>query len=384
MLTTDKYSGNATIRLIFQTLLLLMTLLTTCSMALAKGAKGKPPSRDVCGYVLEAANQNQLGSILVSSEPDGSTRIKVPDADNGSGISDYGVVFKQHLDINNDGKPERVFVTSEGSLQVKQLYIFHAKKDTPIELHNQADEDPEQWESDIDFVNFRGTTYLLARNGLSLAYVAYIDPTNETRSVCRYGQKENSFRKIISSSDKNLCNRYLSEEPQPVEYDKPHSVTDEILAAGEMHGVSPGEEAALLDINNDGSARLVVSLEEHTSNFCGSLEYPAVLSSDGTSLDPEFARYLPEKECLSSIFPFVDHGKTYLGTADYQYNDDSELKLRKIEMLERGILKKLCEYEVRPVNYLLPPEQELMQAAPRTVISGVRRSPGPVPMPSKP
>lgn len=347
--------------MIIQTLLLFVFLLAMSSMALAKEPKDKQPSNDICTYVLEAANQNRLGSILVSSEPDGSTAIKFPDA--ASGIFDYsGVVFKRHLDINNDGKLERVFVTSEGSLQIKQLYIFQAKKDTPIDLHNETNEEPEQWESDIDFVSFRGMNYLVARDGLSLAYVAYINPTNKIRSVCRYGQEGKSFRKIISSRDKDLCDRYLNDEPQLVDYDKPYSTTEEMLGAGEGYGTL-SEDAALLDINNDGSARLVVSREEHTSNVCGSLEYPAVLSPEGSSLDHEFAKYLPEKECRSSLFPFVDHGRTYLGTADYRNNDDTELKLRKIEMLERGVLKKLCEYEVRPVNYILTPEQELRQAA---------------------
>lgn len=365
MLTPDDLSKNAALRLIVQSLLFSMFLLTTSGTANAKGPKGKQPSTDVCDYVLKAANQNRLDGILVPSEPYDSSKVMLPSNHEEHGIYSEGdVIYKQLLDINNDGKPERVFVTSNGSLQLKDLIIVHAKRDEPMQLKYESNEEMEQWESDISFVNFRGTTYLIGRNDLSLAYVAYLNQANEMTKVCHYGQEEESFRKIITSRDKELCDRYLHEEPQQVEYNKLHSLTRKTQAISQERRVgNPGESAALLDINNDGIERLVVSLNEDTSNACGSFEYPAVLSPDRTRLDAEFNKLLPEYECRTTIFPFIDKGKTYLGTADYRYRDDGELKLRKIDMLERGVIKQLCEYEVRPVNYILTPEQEIKQAA---------------------
>jgi uncharacterized protein YecT (DUF1311 family) len=363
-------SCNCTVKTRLNTLFALtmlssIILAITSNQALAKEPKGKQQSTAVCDYVMQAANQNQMQDILIPTESEESTKVTQPSGpDNTDFFSWGGIVFKQLIDLNNDGRPERVFVNVQGSLQIQSFQMYPEKSDTPIDIKVFPDDENQDW--DYAFVKHQGVNYLIGLSGLKLAYIAKINPANEMRTICRFGQEAKSFRRITNSLDNKLCERYLTKEPEAFEYDQPHDVDEETVRAGmeSSFGIEePREMAALLDINNDGRKRLVVSLTADTSNACGSLEYPMVLTDDGKSIDIAFSKQLPEGTCRMTIFPFIDQSKTYFGHAEYRYGAESELKLTRIELLERGVLKPICKYEVRPINYLLTPEQVIKRDA---------------------
>ena len=85
----------------------------------------QPPG--VCEHFASLANEGKLNGILVKSEPQGSTRVPVPEE-----LS--GVIYKQFIDINNDGVPERVFMIAERSAGETYFLAYDWDLDNDIQF----------------------------------------------------------------------------------------------------------------------------------------------------------------------------------------------------------------------------------------------------------
>lgn len=337
----------------------------------AKAAAGTPDDKKVervCRYVLDHANEGRLDKILIDSAPMDSNL--VPPVKEMEEMAGVYIEFRQLIDVNNDGKPERVFISVAGSANFPYLSIYPLNGDQPIDLHTDG---PDDGQSDLGYSSFlrhQGKTYMLLHNGLTLFSLKHLDSSNTMKTICNFRQEKNSFSKIRKSENDALCNRFLTTSPDPLRYTKQHSLTRSTLASVGIHETAPSEKAALADIGNDGIERLIVLMDVASGRGSGcDAVYPAVVAKNPNNIDKDLLEKLPPATCGKKIIPFVYKGKTYLGTSEFTNRAEPDSRLRKVEILEQGALRTVCEYEVRPVNFILSPLRELLWTAAENGVS---------------
>ena len=108
------------------TLLLCLLLLgRTPSAGQAGDATGATTSTEACDSVVTHANRGELPRILLGSDP--------PGAAEPAGMS--GIVFRKRVDINNDGRPERVFIRQLREARgIETFEVYDAQQDRKIRI----------------------------------------------------------------------------------------------------------------------------------------------------------------------------------------------------------------------------------------------------------
>jgi len=307
-------------------------------------AEGSKPSMEVCDYVVSHANRGQLQQIQIVTDP--------PGAADPAGLD--GIVFRKRVDINNDGTLERVFIRQlrqVGGLETFEVY--DAQQDGKIRIGLSRD-DP--WQSyhllsamNLVLIEYGGKIYVIGKTGESLRYLALIEPSNEMRLVCEFGQKAAAPVRIKTSKTDEVCRASLEGRVQFVDFTLPHSITEKSLQRREYWNAEPGKRAAEIDIDNDGKKELVIPLLPQTGFVRGAdAAYLAVLKDNGTQVDREATWRIPRMTGIR-VLPFVMGGVTYLDEKQM----GPQCEHWKIYMLAKDILKTVCEFEVHPVNYVL-------------------------------
>jgi ankyrin repeat protein len=330
---------------IFICLLFLIGFISTDGWAQSKLVK--LPSVKACEHIVFYANNGELEKILIKSKKVDSDKISIPH--NLSGVDS---IFE--IDINNDGVLERIFVESQGTAHFENFSVYKLETDEAIELKELWDadwsDDKERWAADRAFVEYEGATYVLGKTDQSLSYLLYINPKNEIQIVCEFGQREKPIQLLKKSHDDKVCQCAINDELTYVEYDKLHSLSyNEIQNAG-FYETTPSDKAALIDIDNNGKKELVVSLNLASGGGRGCAStFPVVLTADRTSIDKSYTEKLPSGRCDGAeVLPFILNGKTYLDekqTSPYAEH-------RQVYMLDKNELKTICEFDVRPDNYV--------------------------------
>ena len=317
------------------------------------GAK-KGPSPEACEYVAAHANRGELAKILIPFKPSGSSENDDRE-EPGTG---------KLLDINNDGVLERVAIESEGTMRVENFNVYESASNRPIEIKQSPQDD---WEGDefggamdVAFVEFRGAIYVLGKTDQALGYLAYINPKNVMKVVCEFGQREKPFQRLKKSQNGEVCAMALKGGIDYVKFTKIHSLSYKAVQAAGFRETHPGDKAALIDINNDGKKELVVPLtmSSGAGRGCEST-FLGVLTPDRSALDLAFTKKLHGGGCGDSrVAPFIFGGKDIPGGKRTE-----PLSRDKVYLLDKDDLKTICEFEVRPDNYVLNAAQRIERAA---------------------
>lgn len=305
------------------------------------------PTVKACEYIVSYANKGELQKILIKPKKVDLDKISIP-----PNLS--GVVSIFEIDINNDGVLERVFVESQGTAHFENFSIYKLKKDEAIELKELWNDDwadkKERWAADRAFVEYEGVNYVLGKTDQSLSYLLYINPKNEIQVVCEFGQRGKPIQLLKKSQNDKVCQRAIDDQLTYVEYDKLHSLSyDEVRNAG-FYETAPSDKAALIDIDNDGKKELVVTLNMASGRGRGcDSAFPAVLTADRISINKSYTEKLPSGRCGGTqVLPFILDGKTYLD----EKQPGPYAEHRQVYMLDKNELKTICEFEVRPDNYV--------------------------------
>jgi hypothetical protein len=320
---------------------LLLTLYPAASQA--GEAKKAALSTEVCDYVVSRANEGHLRWILIATDP--------PGAAEPAGLE--GVVFRKRLDINNDGMRERVFIKKMAQIkEMELLEVYDAQQDRKLRIGLSEDDSRLRIlfikAMNLALLEFGGKVYLLGHTGESLHYLTLIEPSNEMRLVCEFGQREGAARLRTSRND-TVCRAALEGRVRFVDFTLPHAVTEKSFQDGEYWRAEPGKQAAKIDIDNDGKQELVIPLFPKTGLVRGAdAAYLAVLDGSGTRIDGDATWRVP-RGAVSRVLPFVMDGVAYLD--DRQMGPQCEYW--KIYMLEKDVLKTICDFELGPVNYTL-------------------------------
>lgn len=319
-------------------------------------AKKHQASVQACEYVADLANKGRLQEVLMKFEY--SRDIKIP-----KNLS--GAVSTRIIDINNDGIMERVFVESQGTAHFESFSVYKLETDEAIELKPLWDDnwsdDKERWAADRAFFEYQGVNYILGKTDQSLSYLLYVNPQNEIQVVCEFGQREQATLQLVRSQNDRVCNAVLQDQISYVEYDRLHSLSYNEVRNSGLPETSPGGRAAWIDIDNDGKKEMVVTLSLSSGRGRGcAMTFPAVLTPDRASIDKSYNKKFPPGDCNGTqVKPFVFDGKTYLD----ERQTGAHAQHRQVYMLDKSDLKTICEFDVRPENYVQGAVESIEKAA---------------------
>jgi hypothetical protein len=197
--------------------------------------------------------------------------------------------------------------------------------------------------------------YVIGKSDDYLNYVTKIGPDNVEKLICEFSQKQKPWARVAISKDKLICDAALRGDLKYVPFDKPHVMTDQDLPPNGPIQTSLGDEAAEVDIDNDGHPDYVVVTDSTSSAGRGCQSYGlALLNEARTALaDSPIAKLLIETggQCdREEVSPFRFKGKTYL---ENKYAEDHPTNVHFVFKIENGKRDVICELETRVVNYVL-------------------------------
>ena len=314
----------------------------------------------VCDYIVKHANERELEKILIPPTKLSDKEQILPEE-----IADavkLGSTEKYKIDINNDGKQEQVYVTYGGSLHLSSLYVFPLNEQNAgriqinFKYDNKSYDEENLSSSELAFFQYQSKIYMLTKSGNSLDALFFIDSGNQGIPVCWFGQKEHSQQSLIQSMNEELCNKALKGNLQYVEFDEePELEEGEKLQEG-MYSVYPDSDGALIDIDNDGKKELIVR-QEYATNC---IRYILVaLTPDGKKINKQLSDLLPQGGCGTEVKPFIYKGETYLDVI----GNTPQSEYRQIYLLRKKSTQVVCDFKVRPRNYVLSPVEVIKKMA---------------------
>jgi len=322
---------------------------------------------EICKQVEAYGNGQPHGLTIhkIRREFDGKYRETFGD------VSD--VVGEVFVDINNDGKPERVLLRNAGmgvTCGEEEIVVINRTTGRAIEIgagvsNVVVDEDSKTNSTSYDFVDYQGTNYIVGRRGKALHYVAKVNSKNKQDTLCEFGQRERHQMTLLKSENDEVCKLAVEDKIKYVKYTKSHSLTYLYFQERGIRETYPREKAAHIDIDNDGKKELVVSVQLSSGSGQGcEVEYPQVLTTDRMRIDESYDKKLPGVSCFETIRPFVSGGKTYLALGKpYSYVEDKGLSISKVFMLQKETLQTVCEINASPINFVHSPFQIIEKAA---------------------
>jgi hypothetical protein len=338
----------------------ILHIIMVTSFAHAANYRAEGPDPKVCKYVLSYANRGELDKILIPSAPRNSTKIKEP--------KEIATIInhKWLLDINNDGIMERVFISGEGSLSYGLFSVYKLEKDEEINpkalWDNEWSDKVERWSASRDFIKFHGVTYILGTTKKSLDYLLYMSTNNEIEVACEFGREEKKFKRIKISKNDELCNTALNNNLEYIKFTEKHYVTQEIWEKATSWRSHPRiSEAALIDIYNTGHKKPVISVDADCLLAYESSVHLAVLTEDRKDLDRNFINMMPSAGCGADIQPLIFKDKTYFAVTNSSYSESQESnqrEVRRVVMLDKDEQKTICDFEIRPINFIVRPAIE--------------------------
>jgi uncharacterized protein len=320
-------------------------------------------AKGICEYVANMGNSGKLEDVVLKGKGDGDTLIPVP-----ADLEHYGVVFRDRVDINNDGRPEHVYITSQGTGHYEELAIYDSRM-REIEVATAPGDDWEsanlRWATDRRIIRYGGAYYFIGKTDDYLHYVAKIGPDNVEKVVCEFDQKRDPSARVTVSRNDRVCQAALQGTLDYVPFDKLHALTYADMQRANISETSLAEMAAGVDIDNDGKADYVVTTQFASGAGRGCDSYGlAVLADTRTALaDSPTAKLLLEIDRVCGgdrVLPFQLDGKVYL---EHKYADGHPTNVHSVYKIENGKRDVICGMETRVVNYVLSQYEALVSTA---------------------
>lgn len=317
----------------------------------------------VCAYLARMANHGKLANVVLKGSPLSDSSFPTPpDMESG------GVTFRDLVDINNDGRPEYVYITSEGTAHFEEIAVYDSNL-RPIETSTSPDDDWEadklRWATDRRIILHEGVYYILGKTDDYLNYVSKIGADNVMKVLCQFGQEKKPLARVAVSLDDAVCGAVLHRNIEYVPFNNSHSVTIQDLRLTGLRETVPSEMAAKADINNNDRADYVIMTELASGAGRGcTTSRLALLNKARTKLvHSPLAELLTEigGGCYGAkVLPFRFKGKTYL---EHKYAESHPTNIHSIFKIKNGKRDDICKFETRVVNYVLSQHESVIQAA---------------------
>lgn len=220
------------------------------------------PQSSICEYIAAYVNAGRFNELL----------------GDGSGLYGDSTV----VDLNGDGKTERVQITYEGTAHYPYMQVFDLKSGAAVGISEPDKDFNGPWADSIGLVPFNGQTYVLHyRIGGYPVLLTSINENFQEQIICRFANEPvETVGK--GSVDKKLCAVILKEgHPSYLPFMEEHSVNPQ---ANELIEAST-EKAGMVDVDNDGKEEPIVAIQYASGAGAGcDYNYFALLNSERTSL----------------------------------------------------------------------------------------------------
>lgn len=276
-----------------------------------------------CRAVVDAVNQGKLDALVIP-------------------VADLGGV-----DVNNDGKPERVDIGQESIGIIDgdghNIEISYSSE-------NNWDSDNLRWVTNFLLIKYGKHVYILGETDSQPNYLARVDDNNIEKVVCEFGKHPTET--LVKSNNDKLCKAVLLNSLEYVKFDRLYALsTEDIRVSGFDYYKQFGKFAANVDINNDGENEYVIGLgfTSGGGNICDGGRI-WVLNKARNKQDISITQKLPDWVCGSTEqAPFIFDGHTYIkarGTGDYSAT-------HRVVQLKRNQLDEVCQFDVKASYYVL-------------------------------
>lgn len=297
----------------------------------------------ICEYIVQHANRGSLDNVVYVPVAIDSMMSMVDNVPGG--LRQEGVGYL--VDVNNDGKLDQFYLYYEGSLRLSnfEVYSKDGKEKIKVALTILGEEEDTS-SSAVELIRHEDKTYLLTTSFGSPKLLFFIAPSNRGSAVCRFGVKKEPVQLLTKSQDNAICQAALKGDLPYAGFDTELKLEREEPLKRGIHAAYPDQDAALIDIDNDGKKELVVQSERlgNCSYF-----FLTAMKQGGKEIDEELSKKLPQRSCGSEVNPFIYRGITYLEIVD-QF---ARFGTREIIRIDRDKQSQICEFKVTPVHYVV-------------------------------
>lgn len=312
-----------------------------------------------CGQVVQAANDGTLEQLQValSEITDPAVRAKLSESSPNESPA------AARIDLFGDGHPVWVVpLSSGGTMGGSDLEVFDTDG-APIEIAAEAGANDNDDGLDPMLIELSGHYFVLARTGNRPLHLSAFTGNRVETIVCGFQWSETAVQTLRSATDAALCKAAMSGKLQYTPFDQEQPIDVDAVQASGFDQTFPGDKAALLDIDNDGQPRKVITLQFSSGGGRGcEISSLAVLDATGSTIDKALTDALQSPaDCQgASQAPFLFDGKAYVESVS---GADAVDGYRRIAQLNHGTLTSICDIEVNQQLALLDAVDELLQEA---------------------
>jgi hypothetical protein len=309
---------------------------------LQKGSKKSPNERnhDVCKTVSGYASLGVLDRFNIPKD----TVLSEENVESifGKDTSIYGGGDYWHIDLNGDGIPEHLMMTSQGTAHIGVSYVRSENKNSETqELQFSGD--------DVDASLIRiGTEYFFAAgNGTNLHELWRLSDAGKLQSVCEFSQSDQPTTHIIFGIHNPVCTNVVAGQISLVDFNQrtfEEMKSLDSLNDGNIHQLL-AHSVVKLDIDNEGHKKNVTLLSYSRPGGRECDWTTLVVTNESStnvpksSLNDLLLGFLGDNSmCWSNMNAFVYLNTTYI---DLQIKDGD----RSIYQIRDNKVQTVCKFE---------------------------------------
>jgi hypothetical protein len=245
----------------------------------------------------------------------------------------YGGLSYWRLDLNNDGIPDHLIISVQGTAHFSSGYVRSGKKGSAVQEVGGT--------YDLTVLDVGGRYYILSHQGGQWGSLWRLAKNGEFSPMCKFTPRKEPVVELIAGKENPICSEAQQGHVRHVRYGLMHELRPLVRETGLYE--DPIDGLAQVDIDNDGTPDNVVRIDFSRPGGRGcDGRYVAVTDDTGTSiLDTELNKLLSKKAgCDSSMDVFVHEGITYV---DWQLNTGN----RTIYRIKGDKAETICEFRGR-------------------------------------
>ncbi len=291
---------------------------------------------EACQIVVDHANRGTLGSLdapLPATQP---TKKELEGIFGEDTL--YGGISYWSLDLDNDGIPDHLVISVQGTASVSQGYVVSGKKGSAV--HEVGDDG-----YDLSVLEVSGRYYVLSHYGDRMGKLWRLSKGGEFLPVCKFTPREKPETALVVGKENAVCSEASLDRVHHVRYALMHTLgplplDDRFLPEDPIDGL------AQVDVDNDGTPDNVVRIDFTRLGGRGcSGRYIAVTDDTRSKIpDTKLNALLNGKAvCDSKMDVFVHEGIAYVDVQDDSGN-------RQIYRITGDKAETICEFRGRLIH----------------------------------
>jgi hypothetical protein len=296
-------------------------------------------NHDVC---MTVAGYTSLGVLDRFNVPKDAT-LSEEDVERifGKDASIYGGGDYWHIDLNGDGIPEHLMMTSQGTAHFEVGYVRSENKNAETQELQAFDNDS----VDGSLIRIGEEYFFTGGNGSNLHELVRFGADGKFQSVCTFSQRTQPITNIIFGMQNPVCKIVATDGVSLVDFPrKPYEEMKTLDTLGDGN-TKPllANMSVTIDINNDGHDENVTRLSYMRPGGRG-CNWTQIVTTNSTGtavpdnkLNQLLLSFLSHGMCESNMNTFVYSGRAYI---DVQVKDSD----RSIYQVRGNKIETVCKF----------------------------------------